>query len=274
MNGLRGGGLFSSLPPVIKNILLINVIVFVGSYLLEQMGSNLPIHLALFNFRSEYFQPFQLITYMFMHGGLGHLFFNMFAVFMFGRVLEGVWGGRRMFVFYMFTGLGAALLHLLINHFQINQMISIIQEFNSNPSPDMFWSIVQDYDIGQSKNIVSLATRWFENPDNPQLLNQAKAALGALQLRFINIPTVGASGAVFGILTAFAMLFPNVELMLIFFPVPIKAKYFVGIYAVMELFFGIANFRMDNVAHFAHLGGALIGFIIVRIWKNNQFKQQ
>jgi rhomboid-like protein len=144
---------------------------------------------------------------MFLHGGIGHLFFNMFGLFMFGRVLESVLGGKKFFILYFVSGLGAAALQLFIYYIQGAPAIMI-----------------------------------------------------------------GASGAVLGVLAAFAVMFPNVELMIIFLPIPIKAKYLVPIYAVFELFFGIANFKGDNIAHFAHLGGAIVGFILVMIWKKNQFK--
>ena len=144
---------------------------------------------------------------MFLHGGLGHIFFNMFGLFMFGRVLESVLGSRKFFVLYFLSGLGAAALQLFVYYLQ----------------------------------------------DSPAIM-------------------IGASGAVLGILAAFAVMFPNVELMIIFLPIPIKAKYLVPIYAVLELFFGIANFKADNIAHFAHLGGAIVGFILVMIWKKNQFR--
>jgi membrane associated rhomboid family serine protease len=182
---------------------------------------------------------------MFMHGGLGHLFFNMFAVFMFGRVLETVWGSKRFFIFYILTGIGAAVAHLTVNYFQAQKLIAQI-------APEQV-----DYIIQNGYSLIKSGQ------------NFSNEILGRLNLIY-NIPTVGASGAVFGVLIAFAMLFPNTELMFIFIPVPIKAKYIIPAYAVLELFFGVANFKGDNIAHFAHLGGAFVGFIIVKIWNANR----
>lgn len=201
--------------------------------------------LGLFFFSSMQFRPYQLVTHMFMHGGLGHLFFNMFAVFMFGRVLETVWGSKRFFVFYILTGLGAAVSHLGVNYLQAQKLIAQI-------APEQVEYIIQNgYSLIQSGQ------------------NYSNELLGRLNIIY-NVPTVGASGAVFGVLIAFAMLFPNTELMFIFIPVPIKAKYIIPGYALLELFFGVANFKGDNIAHFAHLGGAVVGFIIVKIWSANR----
>jgi len=200
----RRGEFLANLPPVVKVILITNIVLFILDMF---TGSAVGRLLALYSIHTKAFIPYQLVTHMFIHGGMGHIFFNMFGLFIFGRVLESVIGSKKFFTLYFISGLGAAGLQLLIYYFQ-----------------------------------------------------GTPAAM------------VGASGAIMGILAAFAVYFPNVELMLIFLPVPVKAKYFVPIYAVLELFLGVANFQIDNIAHFAHLGGALFGFILVMIWKKNQFK--
>ncbi|MBN2349304.1 MAG: rhomboid family intramembrane serine protease [Bacteroidales bacterium] len=269
MNGF-GSGRFS-IPPVVKWILIINVVLFFITAGLGTTGSIIGYKLALFNFKSQHFNPYQLITHMFMHGGFSHIFFNMFAVFIFGRVLEGVWGSKKFFIFYIVTGLGAALLHLLVNQVQLSILISKVNEFNQFPSPEIFQHFVDKYVNKPSVSLLSFIDEWIYDQDNPGYAKEATLFMTKLVQSRIDIPTVGASGAVFGILIAFAMIFPNVELMIIFFPVPIKAKYLIPLYAVAELFFGIANFQWDNVAHFAHLGGALVGFILVKIWKQNRF---
>jgi membrane associated rhomboid family serine protease len=197
------GGFLSTIPQVTKVILILNVTLFILDYL---SGHLLVNYLALYSYHTHYFKPYQLVTHMFMHGSFGHIFFNMFGLFMFGKVLESVLGSKKFFLLYILSGLGAAALQLFIYYMQGNDAIMI-----------------------------------------------------------------GASGAVFGILIAFGMLFPNVELFLMFIPVPIKAKYLIPIYAVLELFLGVANFSGDNIAHFAHLGGAVVGFILIKIWKKNQF---
>ena len=194
------------IPEVTRNIIAINVLLFVATI---YSGDTMYEYLALFNYKSNYFHGWQMITHMFMHGSFTHLLFNMFGLYMFGSRLEQMWGAKRYINFYLITGLGAALLHTL----------------------------VQDYEITQG------------------LVN-------------INQPTVGASGALFGILVAFAMYWPNTQLFLMFIPVPIKAKWAVIGYAAFELFAGISGFQA-GVAHFAHLGGALFGFILVQYWNKN-----
>ncbi|NBV57378.1 MAG: rhomboid family intramembrane serine protease [Bacteroidetes bacterium] len=194
------------IPEVTRNIIAINVLLFIATI---YSSNTMYEYLALFNYKSNYFHGWQMITHMFMHGSFTHLLFNMFGLYMFGSRLEQMWGAKRFINFYLITGLGAALLHTL----------------------------VQDYEITQG--LVS-----------------------------VNQPTVGASGALFGILVAFAMYWPNTELFLMFVPVPIKAKWAVIGYATFELFAGISGFQA-GVAHFAHLGGALFGFILVQYWNKN-----
>lgn len=210
----KRSGLLGSLPPVTRNLLIINIIVFALFELLSYLGYKMLMvkYLALFPFKSGYFNPVQLVTHMFMHWTFMHIFFNMFGLFLFGRVLETAIGSKKFFILYILSGLGAAFLQLAVFRLRFD-------------------------------------------PAHPVIA-----------------PMMGASGAIFGVLAAFAVMFPNVELMLIFLPIPIKAKYFIPIYAVIELFMGVVNFSGDNIAHFAHLGGAIVGFILIKIWKKNQFK--
>jgi membrane associated rhomboid family serine protease len=262
-----------SLPPVVKNIIIINVIIFLAYWLPIGLSGFMEQHLALYSLKSSLFRPHQLITHMFMHANWGHIFFNMFGVYMFGRILEQLWGSRKMLIFYTVTGLGAATIHLTVNYFQMNHMIELANSFYSSPSYTTFNTIVNKYIHGRSSTeLTNFMQEWFYKPDDPSFVPQAKEILQYLVSANLNIPTVGASGAVFGLLIAFAMMFPDVELMLIFLPIPIKAKYFVPFYALLELFFGVAGFQWDNVAHFAHLGGALFGFLLVKYWKRNQFR--
>lgn len=223
----NSSGFMSSIPVVTRNLIIINFLVWIAD---ELLGSrlNMSNYLALHYFSSEHFMPHQIITYMFMHGSLGHIFFNMFAVYMFGRTLEMVWGPKRFLVYYLLTGIGAAVAQELVYAIEYREIV--------------FNSAIINVNIGE------------------QIINKQD---------FYNIlpPTLGASGAVFGILVAFGMLFPNVELMMLFFPVPIKAKWFVIGYGVMELFLGIADSAGDNVAHFAHLGGLITGFFIILYWR-------
>jgi membrane associated rhomboid family serine protease len=271
---LFGSGRGISLPPVVKNIIIINVVLFVATLLFGSDPDGFMMrHLALHPIRSPLFEPHQIVTHIFMHGSLMHIFFNMFAVFMFGRILEQLWGSKKLLIFYTITGLGAAVVHLTVNYFQINHIMSLAQQFNDSPSYTLFDQIVTKYLPGNpSQWLLDFKQNWFYKPDDVTSIPQAKQIIQEVINANLMIPTIGASGAVFGLLIAFAMMFPDVELMLIFLPIPIKAKYFVPFYALAELFFGVAGFKGDNIAHFAHLGGALFGFILVKLWKNNQFR--
>jgi len=234
---------FSQLPEIVKNLLIINGLFFLATISLESYGINFTKWFALHQFQSQDFMPHQLITHLFMHGNFTHLLFNMFALWMFGKTLENVWGGKRFLTYYMITGIGAAFVHLAVSQYEILSLQSQI-------SPNELSNLLENGG-GLLAN--------FQNYSYPLMRK--------LNL-LINTPTVGASGAVFGILLAFGMLFPN-TLLYIYFAIPVKAKYFVIIYGIMELYAGISNNPADNVAHFAHLGGMLFGFILLKYWQKN-----
>jgi membrane associated rhomboid family serine protease len=190
-------------PPVVKWLIIINAVVFAAQNFLDrQIG--LTARFALWPIGSPYFQPYQVFTHMFTHGSFSHILFNMFALWMFGKVLENVWGAKRFLNFYLLSGIGAAVVHLVV--------------------------------------------QYLMGGDGP---------------------AVGASGAIMGVLVAFGYLFPNTELFILFIPFPVKAKWAVIGYVAIDLFGGFANFSGDNIAHFAHLGGALTGFILVLLWNKN-----
>lgn len=241
MNNFRPS--IQAVPPVVKNLIIINTLMLLATFILQARGIDLARILGLHYIESPEFKPYQLVTHMFMHGGLMHLVFNMFALWMFGRVLESVWGPKRFFIYYFVTGLGAAALHSFVNYMEFHYLAGKMD-------PEVV------------RMVMSQGTEIFN-----QGQNFSDPAAGKLNL-LLNTPTVGASGAVFGILLGFGMLFPNTELMLLFPPIPIKAKYFVIGYGAIELFSGIAN-PGDNVAHFAHLGGMLFGFFMIRYWNKN-----
>jgi len=233
---------FSGMPPVVKNLILINVIMLLAMYTAGGVfGIDLNAMLGLYFPKSDLFRPYQIITHMFMHGGIAHLFFNMFALFMFGRVLESVWGPRRFFIYYFVSGLGAALTHEAVMAIQYSNLAGSVS------SEQLQMVLERGSDILRSG-------RNFTDTDMGQLN------------RLLNTPTVGASGAVFGILLAFGMLFPNTQLMLLFPPIPIKAKWFVIGYGALELYLAISQ-PGSNIAHAAHLGGMIFGFILIKIWK-------
>lgn len=284
MNYYQRGGMFSNIPPVTKIFLIINIVIFGLGFLLAGMGyrdaipgvSFLNYQFGLHNLGTEQFSPVQLIAHMFLHGNLSHLFFNMFGLFMFGRLVEMRIESKNFFIFYFVAGIGAALLNLGINYFQFNDFIAPFNEFLADPNPEKFEMLLKMKNIVPKPDHFTLASQWVENPGNLSLREHAihvvNMSIEGFSENHGHHVMVGASGAIFGILAAFAMLFPNVELMLIFLPVPIKAKYFVPIYAVIELTMGVANFQWDNIAHWAHLGGALFGFLYIYFWKRNQFK--
>jgi membrane associated rhomboid family serine protease len=240
------------------------------TWMMRSQGIDLNRILGLFYPQSEYFMPHQLVTHLFMHGGITHLFFNMFALYMFGRVLESVWGPKRFLIFYFITGLGAATIHTFVNYLEIAPMAKAVVAFNNTPSPELFASFVNKYP-NAIKGFFSLpevrdfAVTWLDNPDVSMYESEASKVLNLVVAKRMNIPTVGASGAVFGVLLGFGMLFPNTQLMLLFPPIPIKAKYFVMAYGALELVLGF-SMPGSNIAHFAHLGGMIFGFILIKYW--------
>ena len=261
-----------SIPPVILNLLIINIILFFGSQVLSRSGIDLDRLLALYYPASDHFRPYQYLSHMFMHGSITHIFFNMFALWMFGRVLESVWGSKRFLIYYLVTGLGAAALHTLVLWLQMGNLATEAQAFINTPSPEVFAELVKDRFPDYQVRVGEFIGGWIKDPGNPGYVTEATNFIKEMVRMKIDIPTVGASGAVFGVLLAFGMLFPNTRLMLLFPPIPIKAKWFVIGYGVIELFAGVLNQPGDNIAHFAHLGGMIFGFLLIKFWNKNQRK--
>ena len=237
---IRPGG-FNILPPVVKNLLIINGLFFLATMALSRYGIDLVELLGLFIPQSAQFRPHQLVSYIFMHGSMNHIFFNMFALWMFGNAIENYWGGKRFLIYYMVTGLGAGFIHLAVMEFQLFSVLNELSFEQIETVKSGGWDVLQS---GQ---------------------NYSDLALAELNL-LLNTPTVGASGAVFGLLLAFGMMFPNAQIYL-YFLFPIKAKYFVIGYGLIELFSGVSNRAGDNVAHFAHLGGMIFGYILIKYWQ-------
>lgn len=262
---------FGSVPPVVKNLIIINVIMLLATWVTENVfHTDLNAVLGLYYFGSEHFKPFQIVTHMFMHGGIAHLFFNMFALWMFGRVLEQVWGSKRFLIYYFVTGIGAAALHTLVNYISITNIQSAATAMLNTPSPETFSAFVTKHFQPFYNDLYDkFISAWSDNPNNPTYIQYAEEYTRQLIQYQMNIPTVGASGAVFGVLLAFGMLFPNTELMLLIPPIPIKAKWFVTIYGGIELWLGLTQ-PGSNIAHFAHLGGMLFGFILIKYWSRRK----
>lgn len=262
---------FSLLPTIVKNLLIINGLFFVFTVVLENtLHIDIKDYLALYYPSSTEFRPYQFISHLFLHGNLMHLFSNMFALWMFGAALENVWGPKRFLTFYMVTGLGAALLHTFVNFLEVQQLQTAANVFLSNPTPGNFESFVLNDVPGQVSGVFKeLMDAWNANPDTDVYRSNAVDLVAQLMTYKTSIPTVGASGAVFGVLLAFGMMFPN-AMIYIFFFLPLKAKYFVILYGAFELYNGLQNNPNDNVAHFAHLGGMLFGFILIQLWRKQK----
>lgn len=264
------------LPPVVKNLLIINGIMFLATVVFQdKLGLDLTGYLGLHFVTGSHFEPYQFVTHLFMHGSMLHIFSNMFALWMFGNVLENVWGGQKFLIYYLVTGLGAAFIHTLFSWYEISKMQESVNLFLAHPQPMDFKLLVTKYqnyltsdDIPQLNEFL---TNWMAMPSNPDLQSEAGNFAQALVERKADIPTVGASGAVFGVLLAFGMMFPN-TILYIYFAIPMKAKYFVMLYGLFELYSGIQNNPTDNVAHFAHLGGMLFGYLLIRSWKKKMYR--
>lgn len=253
------------LTPAAKNILIINGIIFIlsdfiglRSYIIESFGMRY--------FHSENFQPYQILTYMWVHGGFGHLFSNMFSVLIFAPILERVWGSKKFLIYYLATGIGAGILYSGINYYENYSFEVKVKSYEQNPSPESFRKLVLNNSSEYYNQLYDFIDSYEQNPSNSNDNLSIAYANDLLKVKS-DVPMVGASGAVFGILLAFAMLFPNMELMLLFFPIPVKAKYLVLVYGIYELWSEINRMPGDNVAHFAHLGGMLIGYLILKYWK-------
>lgn len=266
----------SFLPEVVKNILIINGIMFLATVLMENRGADLVDILGLHYFESDKFRVYQLITYMFMHGSFMHIFFNMFAVWMFGSSIENVWGPRRFLTFYILTGLGAAVAHYGILYFEMQPALAFFNDFIANPTHEKLGALVNSeaFQSFSSRDMIEHYNSFVHDYTVMAAQNQAEALkmsvdyMSQFKADILNAPVVvGASGSVFGLLLAYGMLFPNNLLFVMFFPVPIKAKYFVIIYGAIELFSGVAQIPGDNVAHFAHLGGLFTGLLIILFWR-------
>lgn len=235
----------------VKHLLIINVIMFAGTYLIGNRELFLE-WFALFFPKNPMFQPWQVLTHMFMHGNLMHILFNMFALWMFGTAVEQIFGTRKFIIFYVLSGLGAAVIQIGFLYYQFNTGLTGLIESGLSQNEIIRVLAEGKYD-----------TRWM-------------SILGTDFQPFVsayNSTMVGASGAIFGVLVAFGMLFPESKLMLIFLPIPIKAKYFIPAIIALDLFSALSGasiFSPSNTAYMAHVGGALTGFLLMYFWKKNE----
>ena len=228
----------TNLTPAVKNIIIINVLIFIACFVVPGLADNL----TGYYFASPNFRPWQIVTHMFMPSmsDFTHIFFNMYALYLFGTALENYWGTKKFIFYYMTCGIGAFFLHMGVSYFEIQKMMQTLSD------KEIYQVMITGLEEGRSYKV--------------QMVELYSA---------INTGVVGASGAVFGVLLGFGMLFPNTELMLLFPPIPLKAKYFVMIYGAIEFYLAMRQTAGDNVAHYAHLGGMIFGYLLLKYWQKN-----
>ncbi|MEG0929474.1 rhomboid family intramembrane serine protease [Algoriella sp.] len=241
-----------NIQPITKNLIIINVLFFLATFVFRTKGVDLSVILGAFYPESPNFKPWQVLTYMFMHADFTHILFNMFSLWMFGSVVEQTFGPKKFLILYFLAGFGGFILFNFVNYFQIQDLKETVQSQGIG--------LEQIYEGAK----LSLQRSYHTNA----VIESSQDATALLK-DYIT-PMVGASGAIYGLLLAFAVLYPNEKLMLIFLPVPIKAKYFIPIMVLIEFYMGYKN--VGNIAHFGHLGGGLIGFLLARSWKKNLYR--
>ncbi|TXE08054.1 rhomboid family intramembrane serine protease [Algoriphagus aquimarinus] len=259
--------MFRNITPVVKNLLLINVgLLIVSQFIFPQLNQ----WFALYYIHSPYFKPFQFLTYMFMHADFWHLFGNMFGLMIFGPLLEQFLGPKKLLILWMVCGVGSGVLYSGYTAYRMNNLEEKVAMFQNNPDPESFNKLVLENRGFFQSSVFDFVDAYSRNPDDPNKISQAKQTLDAILDIQGNVPMVGASGALFGVLIAFAMLFPNTQLFLLFPPIPIKAKYMVLFYSLYTIYNVFVNNPLDNVAHFAHLSGLVIGGVLVYFWKKDR----
>jgi membrane associated rhomboid family serine protease len=254
------------LTPVVRNILIVNLLVF---FLPQTLGTSDLITkiFGLHHIDSPYFMPWQWLTHAFVHANFQHILFNMLGMVFFGPILESVWGSKRFILFYLVCAVGAGLLYNAINYYELAQEIKAAEAFYLNPNPTDYELFIKKFHPEYLRSASGFANQWENNLASQYHIMQSKEDIDNLIILNRNQPMIGASGAIYGILAAFGLLFPNMELVLIFPPIPIKAWIMISIYFVTSLYSAINPMPGDNVAHYAHLGGMFIGAIFVYFWR-------
>jgi membrane associated rhomboid family serine protease len=262
------------LTPVVKNLLIINVVVFIMQMFLSEF--NITELLSMHKLGSDNFRPYQLFTYMFAHGGITHILFNMLGLAFLGPLLEQFWGPKRFLTFYLVTGIGAGVLFAGIEYVRLNKIEDQVEQYIIEPSPDAFAGFVDDhldkYPRDVQGRVIEFVDYYGDNKENSQAISESKVLVKAALSNSKRGIMLGASGAVYGILMAFGLLFPNTKLMLLFPPIPVKAKYLVLALGAYAIYAGFSRNPEDSVAHFAHLGGMLFAFIMIMIWRKDRTK--
>lgn len=261
------------LTPVVQTLILINVAMFAIPAIL---GSDALFQqlLALRFVNSGLFKPWELVTYMFMHAGFEHIFFNMLGVAVFGPMLEQVWGSQKFLFYYLACGIGAGLVYLGVNYIILNGMEAQAEAFITHPTPEGFANFLNQYAQSVYDGSIGFLNQYSASPSDSVMAEKAVRAVEQIYRSHVDSPMIGASGALYGIVLAFGMSFPNLKLILIFPPIPIKAKWLALGYGAMELYSVWRNAPDDNVAHLAHLGGMLAGIILLFIWSGGKRPEQ
>jgi membrane associated rhomboid family serine protease len=270
---------FEILPPIIKNLLIINGLFFLAQNTLTGPDIHFSFDdtFALHAWQSSLFKPWQLVTHLFLHGSITHILFNMLALWMFGSVLENIWGSKRFLAFYLVCGLGAALIHLLFLSYEFMPMLkdyNLIFQLHSEGADSQgvaMANFISKYHIEFNEEGQNLLSSLRSGTNDPFVNMAIYRNITAFYQNSLNTATIGASGAVFGVLAAFGYLFPNTQIY-VYFLIPVKAKWFVLFYGAIELYEGVKNSAGDNVAHWAHIGGAIVGLLIVITWNKNNKK--
>lgn len=261
--------MFGRLTPLVKNLLIINIgIALIQGFFRLDLGD----YFGLYYISADEFRPYQFITYIFLHStnGLMHLFGNMFALFIFGPLLEQFLGPKKFLILYMVTGVGAGLFYTTVNYIEVSSVQRDVEAYMANPNAEDFNRLLINHGTNLNPQIYDFVDDYSRNPDAQSLKDDSVRLARQLYELYGKYNMVGASGAIFGVLAAFALFFPNTELFLLFIPFPIKAKYLVTFYILYEVFAEFQRAPGDNVAHLAHIGGALIAFFLVRYWKKER----
>lgn len=261
-------GRYNLLPPIVKNLLIINILFFIATFVFQETkGIDFYEIFGLHYLEAPQFKIWQIFTYMFMHGNFTHLLFNMFALWMFGSSIENIWGAKRFLLYYLITGIGAAIIHYIVIYFQIHSDLMLFNQFLNNPNIETYKNLTTHFSDGHVKGVLE-SNLLIYNKNSTSMIDLS-IATASIKDSFLNrFNVVGASGSVFGLLLAFGMMFPN-AVIYIYFLFPIKAKWFVMIYGALELLLGVTG-TSDGIAHFAHLGGMLFGIGLILYWKKKR----
>ena len=249
---------------IVKNILIINITIFIINSFFKLNLINI---FGLRSIFSDFFNPYQFFTHIFIHGNFMHLFGNMFALFFFGPILENFMGSKEFLFFYIFIGISSSFLYSIINYYEIKEIKFMYYQYIYNPNPEKLILYINKFSSDLYNVYYNFLDSFFDEPQNKFLIKKSKNIVYNLYKEKSNIPVIGASGAVFGILTAFALIFPNIELFILFLPIPIKSKYIAICYGFYELYLGIESNPSDNVAHFSHLGGIIFAYFFIKHFK-------